>query len=243
MAASEPKWIALGHPSYVWRFGQDRRMSVVREHVNLDAKRILDVGCGIGTYTRKFRIYSSDVYGVDVDHEKLANTNPALPNAVVAPAEALPYPDNYFDVVFLHEVIEHVGDDEQAITEAVRVVGPSGHVVVFAPNRLYPFETHGIYLGKRYVFGLIPFVNYLPDRWRKAFCPHVRAYLAQDIRRLFAKLPVDIVAHSYLYPGFDNIYARNKVIGALLRRILYFMEDTPFRKFGLSHFVVARKKG
>lgn len=240
MAASEPKWIALGHPSYVWRFGQDRRLNLVREHVGLDAKRILDVGCGIGTYTRKFHLFSSEVYGVDVDYEKLAETT--LPNVVAAPAEALPYPDNFFDVVFLHEVIEHVGDDSRAVAEAVRVVAPGGNVVIYAPNRLYPFETHGIYLGKRYIFKLIPFVNYLPDGARKNFCPHVRAYSKQHIRSLFDKLPVEIVTHTYVYPGFDNIHHRHKLLGAVLRRILYFLEETPFRAFGLSHFLVARKK-
>jgi SAM-dependent methyltransferase len=242
MATSEPKWIALGHPSYVWRFGQDRRLNLVREHVALDAKRILDVACGIGTYTRKFRLFSNEVYGVDVDWEKLAEASPQLPNVVAAPAEALPYPDGYFDVVFLHEVIEHFSDDQAAIAEAVRVLAPGGSVVIFAPNRLYPFETHGIYLGKRYIFRLIPFVNYLPDGARKIFCPHVRAYSRSAIRRLFDNLPVDIVAHTYVYPGFDNIAARHKLFGTALRQVLYFLEETPFRSFGLSHFVVAKKK-
>ncbi|MCL5264045.1 MAG: methyltransferase domain-containing protein [Chloroflexi bacterium] len=242
MATSEPKWIALGHPSYVWRFGQDRRLNLVREHVSLDAKRILDVGCGIGTYVRKFRAFSSEVYGVDVDHEKVTEAGASLPNVVVAPAEELPYPDGFFDVVFLHEVIEHVHSDEKAIAEAVRVMSPGGHLVIFAPNRLYLFETHGIYLGKRYIFKLVPLVNYLPDALRKRFCPHVRAYTSGDIRRLFKGLPVDVVAHSYVFPGFDNIYSRNKTLGVVLRRMLYFAETTPLQVFGLSHFVVARKR-
>jgi len=241
VSVSEPKWIALGHPSYVWRFGQDRRLNLVQEHVGLDAKRILDVGCGVGTYTRKFMLFSSEVYGVDVDAERAREAGQYIPNITAAPAEALPYPDDYFDVVFLHEVIEHVKDDRQAIEEAVRVVGPGGAIVIYAPNRLYLFETHGIYIGKRYVFKLVPFVNYLPDSLRKVFCPHVRAYTSGDIRKLFHGLPVQIVVHSYVYPGFDNIYARNKTLGLALRRMLYFLEDTPLQVFGLSHFVVARK--
>lgn len=242
MCASEPKWIALGHPSYVWRFGQDRRLHLVQEHVGLDAKRILDVGCGIGTYTRKFRVFSSQVYGVDVDAERCARAGQSIPNITAAPAEQLPYADDSFDVVFLHEVIEHVTDDRVAIEEAVRVTAPGGAVVIYAPNRLYPFETHGIYLGHRFVFRLVPLVNYLPSRLRKVFCPHVRAYTAGDIRRLFAGLPAEIVNHSCVYPGFDNITARHRTLGHLLRRILYFLEETPLQAFGLSHFVVARKQ-
>ena len=240
MGISGSRWIELGHPSYVWRFGQDRRLSLVRRYVPLENARILDVGCGIGTYVEKFRLFSGDVHGVDVDPERVALASKALPNIRVAAAESLPYPDRSFDFVFLHEVIEHVTDDRQAIAEAVRVTDRGGHVVVYAPNRLYPFETHGIYLGERYVFRLVPLVNYLPDPLRRRFCPHVRAYTAGQIRRLFAGLPVSIVEHTCVYPGFDNVVARRPALGYALRSICYTLERTPLRALGLSHFVVAR---
>ena len=240
MAASDSRWIELGHPSYVWRFGQDRRLNLVRKHVDLENVRILDVGCGIGAYVEKFRLFSGQVHGVDVDSDKVAKASENLPNIQVAPAEVLPYPAGSFDFVFLHEVIEHVESDREAIAEAVRVTEPGGHVVIYAPNRLYPFETHGIYVGRRFVFRLVPFVNWLPDFLRDRFCPHVRAYTRGQIRGLFAGLPVSIVEHSYVYPGFDNIVARRPALGRMLRSIFYGLEGTPLRAFGLSHFVVAR---
>jgi len=243
LSISGSRWIELGHPSYVWRFGQDRRLSLVRRYVPLENARILDVGCGVGTYVEKFRLFSGDVHGVDVDPERVALASKSLPNIRVAAAESLPYPDRSFDFVFLHEVIEHVTDDRRAIAEAVRVADRGGHVVVYAPNRLYPFETHGIYLGKRYVFRLVPLVNYLPDPLRRHFCPHVRAYTAGQIRRLFAGLPVSIVEHTCVYPGFDNVVARRPALGRALRSICYTLERTPLRALGLSHFVVARVEG
>jgi SAM-dependent methyltransferase len=238
---AEPKWIQLGHPSYVWRFGQDRRLALVRQWVPLEGKAILDVGCGIGTYVRKFRQFSDDVHGVDVDDERVGIARESLPNIEVAPGERLPYDDGRFDVVFLHEVIEHVDDDRETIREAVRVLRHDGRIVIYAPNRLYPFETHGVYVGKRYVFGNIPLINYLPDPLRKLFAPHVRAYTHAGIERLFDGLPVRIVVHAYVYPGFDNIVARNRLLGSLLRRFFYLAETTPLRRLGLSHFVVAQK--
>ena len=59
-----------------------------------------------------------------------------------------------------------------------------GTCVVFAPNRLYPFETHGVYIGRRYVFGNIPLVNWLPDVARARLVPHARAYRHGDWERL-----------------------------------------------------------
>lgn len=238
---TEDKSINLGHPSYVWRFGQERRLDLIRQYVDLEGKRILDVGCGIGTYVRKFRQFSDEVFGVDVDPEKVEKASLSLPNISLSPAETLPFEDNSFDMVLLHEVIEHVDDDMKSIQEAFRVLRPGGRLVIYAPNRLYFFETHGFYLGKRYIFGNIPLVNYFPGPLRNRLAPHVRAYLKRDIHRLFKQLPAQVVVHTYVYPGFDNIVARNERFGLFLRKVLYFLETTPMRSFGLSHFVVVAK--
>jgi SAM-dependent methyltransferase len=168
----------------------------------------------------------------------------------VASAEALPYPDGRFEVVLSHEVIEHVADDRRAVAEAVRVLrrpgpggSPGGRLVLFCPNRLYPFETHGAYWGGTYHFGNIPLVNYLPDRWRDRFCPHVRAYLGRDLRALLAGLPVRVVAHRGVFPGYDKVVRRRPGLGRWLRRVTYLMEETPLRGLGLSHLLVVEKTG
>jgi len=234
--------IERGRPSYSWRYGQDRRLEMVRQFVDLEDARVLDVGCGIGTYVRRFRQYSDDVHGVEVEEERVAEASAELPNIVLAVGEDLPYPDDQFDLVFSNEVIEHVDDDRQTAAEMIRVTRPGGSIVAFAPNRLYPFETHGAYFGKRYVFGNIPLINWLPDPLRDRFAPHVRAYTMRGIERLFVGQPVRLVHHRVIYPGFDNVSARHPRLGAFLRRALYVAEHTPLHTFGLSHFLVLRKK-
>ena len=239
---TSPTSIERGRPSYSWRYGQDRRLDMVSEYVDLEDARVLDVGCGIGTYVRRFRQYSDDVHGIEVEAERVAEASEELPNIVLAVGEDLPYPDDHFDLVFSNEVIEHVEDDRQTAAEMVRVTKPGGIIVAFAPNRLYPFETHGAYFGKRYVFGNIPLINWLPDPLRARFAPHVRAYTGHGLERLFAGRPVWLVHHGVIYPGFDNISARHAHLGSFLRRALYIAEHTPFQVFGLSHFLVLRKK-
>lgn len=234
-------WIWRGHASYVWRYGQERRLQAIQRHVMLDRRRILDVGCGIGTYVERLSQLSSQVHGIDVDRQRIRAGRERGLSLLAGTAEELPFDDDSIDVVLLNEVIEHVRDDRQALKDAFRVLRPGGDLVIFAPNRLYPFETHGAYFGERFVFGLIPLVNYLPDRIRNRFCPHVRAYLKRDIRRLFVGLPAEIQVHSFVYPGFDNIFHRSALLGTALRTVCYRLESTPLRVFGLSHFVIARK--
>jgi SAM-dependent methyltransferase len=240
-ADREAKAITLGHPSYVWRYGQDRRLAMIEQYAPLEGQRILDTGCGVGMYVRAFRQFSEQVYGIDVDPDKIAEASRELPHLQVAPAESLPFEDGFFDVVLSHEVWEHVKDDRAAAREAVRVLRPGGRLVVFVPNRLWFFETHGAYWRGVYHFGNIPLVNWLPDALRNKLAPHVRAYTGRQLRALFEGLPVRVVVHTQVFPGYDKIVARRPAVGRILRALTYAAERTPLRIFGLSHLLVVEK--
>lgn len=239
----QEKAIRLGHPSYTWRFGQDRRLDMIRQQVPLEGAHFLDIGCGIGAYIEKLGALAAIPFGVDVDGDKLmaARRDKNLSALALAVSEALPFPDNTFDAVLLHEVIEHVADDHQTILESHRVVKHGGSIVIFAPNRLYPFETHGAYFGRRYVFGNIPLIGYLPNPLRARLAPHVRAYRSGDLRSLFAGLNAENVIHTQIFPGYDKLARRAPALAKLIRQLAYFLESTPLRVFGLSHFAVWRK--
>lgn len=231
----------LGHPSYLWRAGQERRLALVRRWTTLENARILDAGCGVGMYTLQFQRFTPHVVGIELDLAAAAQAGERLSQVVLAPAEALPFDDASFDVVFSHEVIEHVQDDRAAVREMVRVTAPRGRIALFCPNRLYPFETHGHYWRGHYRFGNTPLINYLPNSIRNRLAPHVRAYTSRGVRRLFAGLPVRVIHHSVIYPGFDNIVGGRKVAGRILRRVIYALEQTPLQVFGLSHFLVLER--
>ncbi len=240
--ATTPDLAALrGHPSYVWRAGQERRFNLVQRYVPLTGKRILDIGCGLGMYVRRFRQCSDAVYGVDVEVDRVKQGAASLPNLAAAVGEHLPFQDGSLDVVFLHEVLEHVDDDAQVLREVSRVLRPGGHVVIYVPNRGYFFETHGFYLGKRFIFRLLPFVNWFPDPIRNIFAHHVRAYRYADLVRLFKPAGLREVVHGYVYPGFDNVVARHALAGRIVRAVCQAAESTPLRVFGLSHFLVLQK--
>src|SRR5438067_9203443 len=241
--AAATKAIRLGHPSYVWRRGQDRRLALIRQYVELRAKRILDVGCGLGMYVSQFRQFSDDVYGVDIDPHKIGRASEWLSNLRVAPAEELPFESESFDVILLNEVIEHVDDDRQTIREAYRVLAPGGHIVVYAPNRLYPFETHGFFFAGKYhgPCNLPILANWVPNFVRNYFATHVRIYTQDGIEQLFDGLDVDFVVQSHIFPGCDN-WAERGMMGRFFRDLMHLVEQSWLRRFGISHFIVARKR-
>jgi hypothetical protein len=109
------------------------------------------------------------------------------------------------------------------------------------PNRGYPFETHGIYWRDNYHFGNIPLVNYLPRTLRDRLAPHVRVYTSRDLENLFSGLPVRVVQKTIIFGAYDNIIARWPRLGRAMRTALQWLEKTPARFFGLSHFWVVEK--
>ena len=238
-----PKAARRGEPSYVWRFGQNRRLDMILRALPLDARRILVDGCGIGLYVQHLAELGYNAVGLDIDFERIARgAASGIDQLHVAAGEHLPYPEGAFDAVLSHEVIEHVVDDRLSAREMIRILRPGGRIVLFCPNRLYPFETHGHYWRGKYRFGNTPLINYLPSAIRSHLAPHVRAYTTRGIRRLFNDPSVRVIAHTQIYPGYDNIVARRPTLGRALRAISYALERTPLRVFGLSHFLVAEKR-
>lgn len=236
-----------GEPSYVWRAGQERRLQMVLETgQGRLAGRVLENGCGVGQYVEKLAGQAGEVIGLEYDFERAAQARErvkALPKVRIlcAAGEELPFPEGSFSLILSHEVLEHVLDDRQAVAEMVRVLEPGGRMIVFAPNRGYPFETHGVYWRGQYHFGNIPLVNYLPRQLRDRLAPHVRVYARRDLARLFAGLPVREVQQRVIFGAYDNIIARRPALGKFLRWTLQALERTPFQFFGLSHFWVIEK--
>ncbi|MFU8771207.1 MAG: methyltransferase domain-containing protein [Anaerolineales bacterium] len=232
-----------GEPSYVWREGQQRRMQMILEaSAELIKGCVLENGCGVGMYVEHLVPYAGMVVGLEYDLERAGQAHLRSQHVLGAKSEFLPFQDETFDIILSHEVLEHVHDDRIAIKEMVRVASRGGRIIIFVPNRGYPFETHGVYFRGRYHFGNIPLINYLPKSIRNRFAPHVRVYSQSDLEELFSGMPVTLIQQTVIFGGYDNIIARFPRFGKVLRKLLQWMEGTPLRRFGLSHFWVVEKR-
>lgn len=235
------KAASRGEPGYVWRSGQERRLAMIDRWVDLSG-RILDNGCGLGTWLQAFGDYSQHRFGLEIESDRAEQALSRAEGVVLAIGEKLPFAASTFDFVLSNEVIEHVDDDRRAVAEMVRVTRHGGRILIFCPNRWYPVEQHGIYWRGRYKFGNIPLVNYLPNKLRHKLAPHVRTYSASDLRRLYADLPVTVIHYSRIYGGYDNIEARWSRIGQAIKRTMHTAERTPLSIFGISHMLVLEKQ-
>jgi len=230
-----------------------KRLSLIARFTSLQGKRVLDAGCGAGGYIAPLLALGADVRGIEWDASKVARfglENPREAGRVVQGDLAhMPYPSGSFDVVILNEVLEHVPDDAAACREVGRVLGTNGVAIIFSPNRLYPFETHGVILrrsGRPLPFS-VPFIPYVPlSPGRHLFIYSARNYFPGELRRLVHGAGFDILHTGYVWQTFENISNRQpmmiRALRPLLRGIASALERVPLvRMLGVSQVVVARR--
>ncbi len=112
--------------------------------------RMIDVGCGAGRHTFEGFRRGADVVGFDQSAPDLNDVDeilqamkkqgeaPAWAKGEVVKGDALdlPYGENTFDCVIASEILEHVPQDDQAISELVRVLKPGGALAITVPRWL-----------------------------------------------------------------------------------------------------------
>jgi 2-polyprenyl-3-methyl-5-hydroxy-6-metoxy-1,4-benzoquinol methylase len=100
------------------------------------AGRLLDIGCGNGSFSAGFLGAGFKVTGIDMTGEQIVAARARGLDARVHDLSSgpLPFPDGSFEVAFAGEVIEHIVDTTAFLSEVRRVLTPGGCVVLTTPN-------------------------------------------------------------------------------------------------------------
>jgi SAM-dependent methyltransferase len=104
-------------------------------------KKVLDLGCGIGTDLARFAAAGAEVYGVDLSQKAidLISKNFELRGLKgkfqVMNGEEMDFSDNSFDMVFAHGSMQYSADTDQMFAEAHRVLKPGGELISQLYNR------------------------------------------------------------------------------------------------------------
>jgi 2-polyprenyl-3-methyl-5-hydroxy-6-metoxy-1,4-benzoquinol methylase len=99
----------------------------------------VDVGCGTGVYVPALATVASHVIGVELARSKARvaarRAGAAHATMIVGSATEIPMADGTCDLVLCSEVIEHFPDPDQVLVELIRIVKPTGSVVISTPVR------------------------------------------------------------------------------------------------------------
>jgi 2-polyprenyl-3-methyl-5-hydroxy-6-metoxy-1,4-benzoquinol methylase len=227
-----------------------KRVAFLESAIGLRNRRVLDAGCGAGEYVEAFALLGADVVGLEFNLEKVTRylqRHPGSKRVMQGELSGVPLPSESFDVIVLNEVLEHVPDQLGALREMRRLLRKGGRLAVFSPNRIYPFETHGVCLRKsgRTLTPWIPFIPYVPvglgQRW---FIYPARNYWPRELRRVVESGGFHVTQRHWIWQTFENISGRQPAWAAWacpgLRAASDFLEKFALvRRLGATQVVLA----
>lgn len=100
--------------------------------------KILDVGCGVGIFSKILSDKGFKVFGIDYSEDiiNIAKKRPGNENIKfqVGNVYNLQFPDNFFDIVICSGVFQCISNSQKAILEIKRVLKPEGTVIIMTLN-------------------------------------------------------------------------------------------------------------
>ena len=228
----------------------EKRLRLIERYSIIRGKRVLDCGCGAGDYVRGLQGLGGDVWGIEFSRDKVATAPREVSGRLsVGDLHHIAIRDGAIDVALMNEVLEHVPNDRQALREVHRVLKPGGTLLIFSPNRRYPFETHGALVkrSKRRIPHYVPLIPYVPlplattvmDFWARNYWP-------TELRKLVRASGFTIAHTDYVWQTFEGISNHQPAFIALtrglLRTISNSLERVPLlRTLGVSQVIVAKR--
>jgi len=160
-----------------YRFDKLRYLPRLVDFGGYAGRRLLEVGCGIGTDLVRFARGGARVTGVDLAARsiELARANLDLHGLEgqgdlrVGDGETLEFPDGAFDIVYAHGVLQYTADPRRMVEECRRVLAPGGEAIFMVYNRVSWLNAMSAALG----VGL-----------EHADAPVLRKYSIPEFRRL-----------------------------------------------------------
>ncbi|MBI4436387.1 MAG: methyltransferase domain-containing protein [Candidatus Omnitrophica bacterium] len=103
------------------------------------AQSVLEVGCGSGAFTKYLCEFGLRVIGVDLT-EKLLRIGRERTQGTftTGDVECLPFKDNQFDIVVAINLLHHMPQMDQMVSEVFRVLKPGGVFYALDPNQRHP---------------------------------------------------------------------------------------------------------
>jgi ubiquinone/menaquinone biosynthesis C-methylase UbiE len=212
-------------------------MEKIDQALSLEGMQLLDLGCGNGSYTTELSRRAAWTCGLDVQLSHLQSFPVNIPR-VQAVGERLPFTNQSFDCITMIEVLEHTHSDTCVLDECRRVLRDDGKLILFVPNKLYPFESHPSHLGTLSLGTNMPFVSWLPS-FLHGRISSARIYSRRRIIGMARTAGFEVSKVAYIFPPLDAFRLPFK---QAYRRLTRRLEDTPLRNFGVSIFLVLTKR-
>lgn len=238
----------LNRNSNHWKSRIEKVFEMI-SNLDIHGKKVLDLGTSIGTYAFEFAQRGYEVYAIDLDEKsidiakKIANENNLKIDYRVADvSDSTVYPDNYFDLIYAGDIIEHLTDSvlDKTIANCYRMLKRGGYLIFHTT----PLRYNRIFYHKRFPFWiiLIPFAI-IPDRYFKKLVQKYESILNLIRKIIFGNSFKEIDQFSIhcnlqTADSIRTLIKRNKLF--IIRLDINIMEER-FKR-GVKFFIFRKKE-
>ncbi len=218
---------------------RDRLDPFIVQYAQFDkwkGKKVLEVGCGVGSDLLKFAQAGADVTGIDMSYRSVSLAQQRLKLykqqglVIEEDAESLSFMDNEFDFVYGWGSLHHTPDIDKAISEIYRVLKPNGKIcaMLYHKPSLVALQMYAM-------FGLLklkPMASIDDILATQHESIGTKAYTLDEVRQMFQSfedVKIDTRVTSY-----DLRYWRDKYLPMWMGKFVP-------RRFGWNLIIRARK--
>ena len=188
-----------------------KRLTFVQQHTDLSGCKALDIGAGLGQFQRLLNDQGVEAEGIEPSSIRrdyaLEKFGMALHSKLVDDDYWQAGFAQYFDLITLWDVIEHVDFPRETLESAIKLLKPGGMLFLDTPSR----EILSYRLSQQfYRFSPVKMTLFLPSFYSTAPYGHKQIFTLQQLTKLFKSFNLEIVysARSYSKKWFSN----NKII-------------------------------
>jgi len=177
----------------------NRYVSILKLFSNYKFTRILDVGCGDGSFSilLKEASHAQELYGIELCKENVEIANKRGVNVICLNinSEKFPFEDDFFDAVYAGEIIEHVFDPDSLLDEVHRVLKPNGFFLLTTPNiaslynriaLIFGYQPFGMTVSLRYRIGHVFDNLTIYEKPLSIEESHIRVFSCRTLKQLLS---------------------------------------------------------
>ena len=196
-------------------------------------KKILEVGAGIGSFTK---IYVKDNINITLSEVDDSNYQTLkkkfLPKNVKIENKLIEQFNETFDTILYLSVLEHIEDDKKEISNALDKLEDKGHLIICVPAHNYMYSNFDKEIGhfRRYEMNFFNNLNLKNANVRKSFFMDSFGHLIYFLNKL--------VFTKEVYPSKFKIFIWDKIFIP----ITYLIDFLTFYKFGKNIICIIQKE-
>ncbi len=153
-----------------------------------NTQTVLDIGCGNGALSAVLKDqYGIETWGIELMESEAIKAKEIMHQVLVGPCESLisELPDNYFDAVYLNDVLEHLSNPNEVLKQLKSKLKPTGVMISSIPNIRYHKALIEIVFKQDFKYqesGILDFT-------------HLRFFTSKSIQRMYRELGFEIILH------------------------------------------------